>query len=138
MSRERIEVDAESTATITPSGDLDGNMPGLDIGQPSDDPKWKQENCRHSHHSTRGDQTIVSNGIQTLSVTPKPSTTYTLSDGSTSVVATTSDTTNLASLVNALKNSSDYTSLNFTVTASSTNDYLRVTYKDGNYQANCQ
>ena len=112
-------------------------MPGLDIGQPSDDPKWEAgELWSTVTIPLRGDQTIVSNGIQTLSVTPKPSTTYTLSDGSTSVVATTSDTTNLASLVNALKNSSDYTSLNFTVTASSTNDYLRVTYKDGNYQAN--
>ena len=135
--RKEFVVDAESTATITPQGDLDGNMPGLDIGQPSDDPKWNAgELWSTVTIPLRGDQTIVSNGIQTLSIIPKASTTYTLSDGTTSVVATTSDTTNLSSLVNALKNTSDYSNLNFTISASSTNDYLRVTYKDGTYQAN--
>ena len=112
-------------------------MPGLDIGQPSDDTKWNAgELWSTVTIPLRGDQTIVSNGIQTLSVIPQASTTYTLSDGPTKVVATTSDTTNLASLVNALKNTAEYSSLNFTISASSTNDYMRVTYKDGAYQAN--
>ena len=70
------------------------------------------------------------NKVHYLPVTAKASTEYVLTDGISSIKATTSDQTNLNELVNALKQVDGYESLLFTIQSNASSGRIELTYKN--------